>query len=178
MSASGVELRPVGEEDWQLWRDLRHRVLTTDPDAFGSTLALEQAFTERDWRRRVARGRSFVAWSEGRPVGMGGVVPEEEPGTWSVVAMWVEPSARGQGIGRRVLEHLLASVPPEDDVMLSVADGNPARELYARLGFVATGEVAPMRPGSSATKSRMVRRGSRTRNVLPRPGSDSTRIEP
>ena len=178
MTSADVDLRPVAEDDWELWRDLRHRVLATDPDAFGSTLALEQAFTERDWRRRVGRGRSFVAWLDDRPVGMGGLVPDEESGGWSVVAMWVDPSARGLGIGRRVLEHLLATVPSEDDVMLWVAEGNRARALYARVGFVATGEVVPLRPGSSVTKARMVRKGSRTRKVLPRPGSDSTRIEP
>ena len=172
-----LDVRAVHEDDWELWRDLRHRVLATDPDSFGSTLAREQAFTEADWRRRVGGGPAFVAWADGRPVGMGALLAEG-PGSWSVVAMWVEPAARGLGIGRRVLEHLLATVPAEDDVRLWVADGNRARELYARVGFRETGEVAPLRPGSSITKSRMERKGSRTRNVLPRPTSDSTRMLP
>ena len=36
MTAGGqVDLRPVTEDDWDLWRDLRSRVLVSDPDAFG-----------------------------------------------------------------------------------------------------------------------------------------------
>lgn len=156
MTAEEVELRALGEEDWELWRDLRHRVLATDPDAFGSTLEREQAFTEADWRLRVGVGRSFVAFVDGRPVGMGGLLAEDSGG-WSVVAMWVDPEARGLGIGRRVLEHVVAPVPAGAEVGLWVTDGNPARHLYESAGFVGTGEVAPLRPGSPLTKSRLVR---------------------
>ena len=177
MTAADVVVAPVDEDQWELWRDLRHQVLGTDPDAFGSTLEREQGYTEADWRHRVGGGRGFVAWLGDRPVGMGGFF-EEEPWSCWVVAMWVEPAARGQGIGRLVLEHVLAEVPAHADVHLWVAAGNPARELYAKAGFVDTGEVAPLRPGSSITKSRMTLIGSRTRKVLPTPGSDSTRMLP
>jgi ribosomal protein S18 acetylase RimI-like enzyme len=172
-----LDLRPVAEDDWELWRDLRLRVLATDPNAFGSTLAREQAFTEADWRHRLGRDQAIVAWLAGRPVGMGGCV-REEPGSWSVVAMWVDPAVRGLGIGRRVLQRLLEDVPADAEVRLWVADGNPARRLYAKAGFAGTGETAPLRAGSSVTKSRMELRGRRTRNVLPRPSSDSTRMLP
>ena len=178
MTAGGqVDLRPVTEDDWELWRDLRSRVLVTDPDAFGSTLEREQAFTQSDWRARVGHGRAFVAWLDGRPVGMGGFVPEDS-GSCSVVAMWVAPESRGLGIGRRLLEQVLDAVPAGREVLLWVADGNPARHLYTRAGFVDTGETAPLRPGSPVTKSRMALRGSRTRKVLPRPTSDSTSMRP
>ena len=153
MTLDKVDLRPVTEEDWELWRDLRYRVLTTDPDAFGSTLAREQAFTESDWRR-LGRGRCYVACVDGRPVGMGGIIPEES-GSCSVVAMWVDPAARGRGIGWLLLEQVLGTVPADGDVVLWVADGNPARRLYESAGFVATGERAPIRPGATLFKSRM-----------------------
>ncbi len=172
-----VEVRPVGADDWELWRDLRSRVLVTDPDAFGSTLEREQCFTQSDWQARIGCGRAFVAWLDGQPVGMGGFVPEES-GSCSVVAMWVAPRSRGLGIGRRVLEQVLAAVATDLEVLLWVADGNPARHLYTRAGFVDTGETAPLRPGSPVTRSRMVLRGSRTRKALPRPTSDSTSMRP
>ncbi len=171
----------VGEDDWELWRDLWGRTLTTDPDAFGSTLRLERGFTEDDWRARLRSGRCFVAWLDGRPVGTGGW-SDHDGGVPSVVAMWVEPSCRGRGVGQAVLDavldSVLASVPAGTDVRLWVVDGNPARSLYTRAGFVDSGEVAPLRPGSSLTKSRMVWSGSRTRKLLPRPTSDSTETLP
>ena len=155
MTSGVAVLRGVTEEDWELWRDLRARVLSTDPDAFGSTLEREQRFEEDDWRRRLRGGRSFVAWVDGAPVAMGGW-SDAEPEACSVVSMWVDPAHRGRGIGASVLDAVLRSVPAGADVRLWVADGNAARDLYTRAGFRATGEVAPLRPGSSATKSRMV----------------------
>lgn len=145
MTAGGqADLRPVTEDDWALWRDLRSRVLVTDPDAFGSTLEREQAFTESDWRARVG-------W---RP----------SPGAWGSAA----------GCSSRCSTRLR----PGREVLLWVADGNPARHLYTRAGLVDTGESAPLRPGSPVTKSRMALGGSRTRKVLPRPTSDSTSMRP
>ena len=176
MTPGTVAVHAVTEDDWELWRDLRGRTLGTDPDAFGSTLEREASFTEADWRRRLSSGQAFVAWLDGRPVGMGGVVPEESGGH-AVVAMWVEPAARGRGVGRIVLERVLAAVP-DGEVRLWVADGNPARTLYERAGFVSTGEVAPLRTGSVVMKSRMRWEGNRTRNVAPRPSSEVTSIEP
>lgn len=172
-------LTVVGEDDWELWRDLRRWVLSTDPDAFGSTLELEQRYDEAAWRARVGRGRSVVAWLGGRPVGMGGSF-EEEPGVLSVVSMWVAPDHRGKGIGRLVLEDVVAAATATGDnlVRLWVSDGNRARVLYERAGFVDTGERAPIRPGATLEKSRMELRGSRTRKVLPRLTSDSTSIVP
>ena len=172
-----VVLREVGEDDWQLWRDLRHRCLGTDPDAFGSSLLREQGFTEDDWRSRLRRGRVVVAWVGGEPVGTGGWAPEA-PDLCAVVAMWVEPAARGRGVGRAVLAHVLASVPSGAGVELWVTDGNRAQVLYERSGFVRTGDVAPLRPGSSVMKSRMRWEGSRTRKVLPQSSSDSTSRRP
>jgi GNAT superfamily N-acetyltransferase len=177
MTVGPAELRPVTEDDWNLWRDLRLRVLATDPDAFGSTLERERSFAEADWRHRLRSGLALVASLDGRPVGMG-AWSDHEPGVCSIVAMWVDPRSRGRGIGSQVLTALLATVPAGADVRLWVADGNPARDLYTREGFVASGEVAALRPGSAATKSRMVWTGSRTRKLLPRPTSDSTVMLP
>ncbi len=177
MTGDRVVLRQVGEDDWELWRDLRHRCLTTDPDSFGSSLQREQGFTEEDWRSRLRGGRAVVAWVDGEPVATGGWAPEG-PDRCAVVAMWVDPPVRGRGVGRRVLEHVLASVPAGADVELWVTDGNRAQVLYEGSGFVRTGDVAPVRPGSSVMKSRMRWEGSRTRNLLPEPSSDSTSRRP
>jgi putative acetyltransferase len=53
-------------------------------------------------------------------------------------ALFVAPEARGQGVGWRLLQSALASLP--GDVRLSVATSNaPACELYRRAGFRVTG---------------------------------------
>ena len=156
-----VVLTPIGSDDWELLRDLRARVLSTDPDAFGSTLEEEQQYDETRWRGRLGRGYSVVALLDELPVGLGGLF-EVAPGVSMVVSMWVAPEARGQGIGRLILDDVLAAVPRDNGVVLWVSDGNSAaRRLYEHAGFVDTGQKEPLRPGSAVTKSEMELRRSR-----------------
>jgi GNAT superfamily N-acetyltransferase len=66
----------------------------------------------------------------------------EGAGYWSEdtpeLAIAVVPSARGCGIGTRLLQELIKRVATQHSALsLSVALGNPARRLYERLGFRA-----------------------------------------
>ncbi len=145
-------VRVVSPDDWRLWRSLRRRALSQDADAFGSTLEAEAAYDETTWRARVGRGRMVVAFLDGEPVGMGGTM-EREPGVHQVVSMWVAPEARGRGIGSLVLDDVVrAARALGARVLLQVADGNPARRLYERAGFVDTGSREPIRAGASSRK--------------------------
>lgn len=155
-----IAIAEIGPGDWELLRELRARVLSADPDAFGSTLVEEQQYDEARWRGRLGRGYSIVSFLDEHPVGLGGLF-EVSPGVSMVVSMWVAPEARGRGVGRMILDDVVAAVPPENRVVLWVADGNSsARRLYERAGFVDTGEREPLRPGSPLIKSQMeLRRG-------------------
>lgn len=152
-----LRLLPVREEDWQLVRDLRARVLRDVPDAFGSTWEQEQGYDEDAWRARVARGRTVVAWLGGEPVGLGGIYDAPDGVSW-VVSMWTAPEARGLGVGTAVLADVLAHAHPDREVRLWVTADNPAQRLYARAGFVPTGARTPLRPGSSVVKEEFVLR--------------------
>lgn len=147
-----VTIEVVTPDDWLLWRSLRRRALSHDADAFGSTLEAEAAYDEATWRARVGRGRMVVAYLEEQPVGMAGTM-EPEPGVHQVVSMWVAPEARGQGVGSLVLDDVVAAAKAVGArVRLQVAEGNPARRLYERAGFVDTGSREPIRAGSASLK--------------------------
>jgi predicted GNAT family acetyltransferase len=140
----------LGPDDWETFRDVRLRSLADSPDAFGSTLEREQAFTEADWRQRVS-GPVYVVLDPG-PVAVGGMFDSD--GVGHVWGMWTDPAHRGRGHARRILDVL---TPLHDVVQLHVNLANPAaRSVYERCGFVGTGEVEPLRPGSEQRMELMV----------------------
>ena len=68
------------------------------------------------------------------------------------LAIAVLPQYRGQGIGTRLLETLLANARHRyPAISLSVRADNPARQLYERLGFTAVkGSEVPNRVGGTS----------------------------
>jgi ribosomal protein S18 acetylase RimI-like enzyme len=77
-----------------------------------------------------------ATWCRTLPVddpGFGFVAPDVPELTIGVVA-----EARGRGIGRRLLEHLIEAAREAriDRISLSVEHDNPAMSLYQRVGFV------------------------------------------
>jgi ribosomal protein S18 acetylase RimI-like enzyme len=149
-----TEVRRLGPDDWDAFREIRLRSLADSPDAFGSTLDREQEFTEEDWRRRL-RGPVYAVTDPG-PVAVGGLFDKD--GVFHVWGMWTDPAHRGRGHARRILDALIA---PDADAVLDVNVTNaPARAAYERYGFVATGRFEPLRPGSDQRMERLVlRRG-------------------
>ena len=144
------ELRALGPDDWAIFADIRLRALADSPDAFGSTLEREQGFAEADWRQRLA-GPVYAVLDEG-PVSVGGTFRND--GVLHVWGMWTEPAHRGRGHARRILEALL---PPDEPAQLDVNVANQAaRSVYERFGFVGTGQIEPLRPGSGQRIELMV----------------------
>jgi len=143
-----VEVRVLSPDEWRLWRDLRLRSLADAPDAFGSTLAREQAHTEEDWRVRMTGG-SVVAFVDGVPAAMGSSFAVRE-GWQQVVAMWTDPAYRRRGLSLLVLDVVVdRALAQGRRVVLDVARGNPAaRAVYERYGFTPTGESGPLRDDS------------------------------
>lgn len=147
----GRELRVIDADDWEQFRALRLRALADSPDSFGATLAEASAQAPSVWRERTTSGGPVVlAFAGPAATGMGGLHLPAATGDAFVWGMWVEPAARGRGVATRILERLLAHADREGrPVTLHVTRGNDgARRLYERHGFVATGEVQPLREGS------------------------------
>src|SRR5689334_16669244 len=119
-------------DEWEALRDIRLRALADAPDAFGTTHAEAVARPDvswRDWAEKSAESDSqamVIAW-EGRDArGLAGVFATED-GAWQVISMWVEPAARGNGMGRALLDAVVAWAREHDAaraIKLSVTDGN------------------------------------------------------
>lgn len=148
-----ARIRRVVPGDWKELRELRLQSLRTDPLAFGSTLAREERLPEVAWRQRAdraARSEGTVQWVAARPDDtlLGTVTLAETPGALSVFAMWVEPDARRQGFGARLLDTVLARATrrfPGRPVRLEVNPRQAAAvDLYRSRGFAFTGARRPL----------------------------------
>lgn len=66
-----------------------------------------------------------------------------DPNIWTIVQIQLASQLRGKGIGRSLLEDVIADATAAGaTVELGVLKANPARHLYQRLGFVIVGEDA------------------------------------
>jgi ribosomal protein S18 acetylase RimI-like enzyme len=159
-----VVVRQVGPDEWELLRDVRLAALAEAPYAFGSTYAREAAFTEEQWRGRLAsRAVTLFAFADeladGQPAGLAGVY--EEDGVADIVSMWVRPAARGHGVGEALVMAAAdwAKARDHETLYLWVTESNDAaRKLYERCGFTVTGERQPLPSDPSLDEVRM-RRG-------------------
>ena len=161
-----VEVRRIRDDDATTFRELRLTALREDPLAFGSTEAREGEYPAERWSGWVHRGAvgtheaTFVAVEPSHHlVGMIGAFDREgRPQLWG---LWVRPTHRRRGIGRRLLEAILAwsrAVFPGVPTRLEVnPDLEDAVNLYRSHGFEFTGVEEPLGHHPPSVVREMVR---------------------
>ena len=161
-----IVVRRADPSDIPVLRETRLRALRDSPAAFGSTLERELSRSDDDWRGWFHPGSVFLAEDEsGAVVGMVCSAPDagrEDDGgddrVW-LMAMWVAPDARGDGVGDLLAAAVVdaARSTGANTVALHLIDDNvPARRLYERCGFVDNG-VRMIRERDGATEIEMCR---------------------
>jgi ribosomal protein S18 acetylase RimI-like enzyme len=163
----GARVRPFQSHEWRLFRELRLEALRESPNAFGSTLAREEAFTEQEWITRLALGAAspldqpLVAEDSGRAVGLAWVrIDATDLSTATLYQVWVHPEYRRRGIGQRLLAFAVAWAKEAGatTLVLSVACGpDSAIEFYRRAGFMDVGKPTRLRPDSDLMQQSMRR---------------------
>jgi predicted kinase/GNAT superfamily N-acetyltransferase len=174
-------LRRAEIADASILRALRIEALTTEPEAFGSTLERELNRTDADWLRWLSPGVTFLLEADGKPRGMvAGVQETEDVSTVDLMAMWVHPEARGTGAAGLLIAVVRkwAGSVGATQVRLKVVEENlRARRCYERYGFHATGRYY-VREKDGATELEMecepVIAGGRLILVCGLPGSGKT----
>jgi ribosomal protein S18 acetylase RimI-like enzyme len=140
-------------EEWQLFRVLRLAALEDEPDAFSPTHQQAVGHDSEYWQAAARRfaGDANMALFVARPARglMSAVVSED--GVGHIGAMWVDPEARGQGLGGALLDAGLDFLDQRGvkAIELSVTETNDrAISLYESRGFRLTGISEPLRPAS------------------------------
>ncbi|MGA5708665.1 GNAT family N-acetyltransferase [Streptomyces cellulosae] len=103
-----LELRTAEADDWPLRRELRLAARAEAPYAFGPTPAQWQGSGDREERGRARLStpgaHDLVALLDGLPVGMAGGVPGGGAEDVELISMWVDPMARGKGVGDYLIQ--------------------------------------------------------------------------
>jgi ribosomal protein S18 acetylase RimI-like enzyme len=165
-SPDTLAIRRFAPHEWPAYREIRLRSLADSPDAFGSTLAAEQAYSPDIWERRLEKSAvsgidcPLAAELDGRLVGLiWAKVDSVDTSLVNLFQMWVAPEARGRGVAAALLRAALQWARDRDAraVGLGVACDNAAAvRLYARAGFCDTGIREPMRPDSALVEQTML----------------------
>ena len=138
MLSSSVEFRSITPEDYELVRQFlsevgwRHRV--SDPELF---------------RRMIEKtNRTVVAWDDSQVVGFARALSDGvSNGYISMVAVAAE--RRGEGIGRRLVEHLIAD---DLDITWVLRAGRGSEAFWEKMGFKRS-QVAMERVRRVSTKT-------------------------
>jgi ribosomal protein S18 acetylase RimI-like enzyme len=145
-----MEIRLFTEQDAQALWDLRMLALETDPWSFVDSPEELRAISVEEFvtRLRADHAENFIvgAFERDSAVGMVGCyqeVPLKRRHKAWIWGVFVNPSARGRGIARSLMQVAIArakAIDGLDMVMLTVAVDQPApRKLYESLGFRSFG---------------------------------------
>jgi ribosomal protein S18 acetylase RimI-like enzyme len=148
-----IEVRLLTPDDAATFRDIRLRALREEPTAFTSSL---EEFSPQTLDKIAARFRSdpaesfmLGAFQDQKLVGLAGFYREtqlKQRHRGHIISLYVAPEARGQGIGRALMNEAIRRVRNIDGVerlLLGVMTTQiAAQQLYESLGFVIYGRDA------------------------------------
>ncbi|MFM8331157.1 MAG: N-acetyltransferase family protein [Candidatus Methylumidiphilus sp.] len=145
--ASKIRLRPETPADEPF---LRHLYASTRAEEMAlfpwpeqqkiAFLAMQFDCQRRDYRTRQPDAEFMVVERAGEPAGRRYLA--RHPDGLHLMDISLLPAHRNQGLGTRLLNDLLAEATRlKQPVRLYVQGGNPALNLYRRLGFIQAGTV-------------------------------------
>jgi len=161
------DIRRIRPDEGLPLRALRLRALADAPMAFGATLAEEETLPEDVWHTRAARSAAgvdqvtYVAEQADRWIGMATGLADGWNGSRpALVGMFVEPAARGRGIGAALVDSVTAWARDRGAARLYLwvtSTNHPAIALYRQCGFRPTGEAKSLHHTPALTELQMVR---------------------
>jgi RimJ/RimL family protein N-acetyltransferase len=144
VNADDIVVRRLVPADAEKYREIRLAGLENSPAAFGSTFESESLKPLSRFAERLGSSAVFGAFRGGELVGIAGFAIREgvkEAHKGLLWGMYVRSNARKSGVGQRLVEAIIDFAREHVEILqLSVvSDNEPARRLYARLGFVEYG---------------------------------------
>ena len=147
-----ISARVLGEEDWQVYRELRLTALRESAGAFVSSYDEESQYDEEFWRERMRRAHRLVAERNGEAVGVVGLgLHDKNPEVGEIFGLWVAPEARGTRVAWRLVGAVAEQAFRDGRRRLYFwvgSDNGPAVAFASTFGFRPTSERRPTRVAS------------------------------
>ncbi|MFE5320226.1 GNAT family N-acetyltransferase [Paenibacillus sp. NPDC056579] len=148
-----MHIRVLGSADAEVYREVRLRALKEHSEAFLADYETELQKPIEVFRQNLAPAEgkfTLGCFSDSKQlVGIVTLVRETKPKIEhkaNIYAMYVAPEARGQQVGRSLLNELLQRAKSFDGLELIkltvVSNNGAAKRLYASLGFTVYGTEA------------------------------------
>nr|WP_280819009.1 GNAT family N-acetyltransferase [Tianweitania sediminis] len=140
-------IRPLTAADAAAYRAIRMEALHDTPEAFSASPEDEADLSDADMALRcepAVPGVTIGAFSGATLIGTACYLPERRAKTRhkaTMVAVYLKPAWRKTGVGRAMVEAIIAHARKERVILLCNATMHnlPARRLYHALGFVPYG---------------------------------------
>jgi ribosomal protein S18 acetylase RimI-like enzyme len=147
-----IAIRSITPQDAMLFKAVRLRALQDTPSAFGSTFARESQLSDAEWLNRAANWSGelrimLLAMDGNEACGIAGSYVDPNDATRAqLISMWTAPTHRQRGIGRLLINEVLAWARQRNvrTLQLMVTSSNEtAIRFYEGLGFARTGRTEP-----------------------------------
>ncbi len=140
-----MEIRPLAEAELSLVIDLSRRIW---PVAYAGVLTegqieniLSRIYTLENLHAEIAAGHRFWAVFE-QDVAQGYASGYRDGDVVWIKKLYVLPEVQGRGLGRALIDTVIAAFTPAKEARLLVNNGNRAAQAaYERLGFAKAADV-------------------------------------
>lgn len=139
------------------------RDMTAEDVHAAAELSLEQQWPHReeDWALFLSLGEGIVAEEDGKIVGT--IMAWRFGAGFATIGMVIVTNAmQGRGLGRRLMEAIIARMPGRTILLNATAEGLP---LYRKIGFVEVGAVCQHQALAPVVPLAELRAGERVRPI-------------
>lgn len=103
---SEINVRVLGEDEWEMYKEMRLRALQESPEAFVADYETEVDYEEDFWRTRMRRSARLLAERDGEAVGILSLRGNDKlfDNAAEIFGLWVPQNLRGSGVAARLVQ--------------------------------------------------------------------------
>lgn len=159
MTDSTLHIRQLDAQDWQAFKAIRLHALKTEAGKFGSNFALENGFSDQQWKDKLSTpvAAFFGLFDAGKLVGITGAARQDynsQSTTAILIASYLYPEYRRQGHSKKFYEARLAWISRQPGIVAVLVSHRKSNEASRRAnqayGFVQTHEEMKLWPDGTS----------------------------